>query len=141
MGVDMRRYLRHPTDIPIAYRLGDVAGSCREQLRNISHGGLCFNCARAIEPGTMIRIEIPIAVPPFAANGLVAWCRQAKSGSIFEVGVRFEGVETAYAVRMVEQVCYIEHYRRDIRRREGRGLSSEEAAREWVERFAAQFPR
>jgi hypothetical protein len=41
---------------------------------------------------------------------------------------------------MVEQVCHIEEYRRTVQRLEGRELSAEEAAFEWIHRFAAQFP-
>ena len=140
MGDIKRQYLRHPTDIPIAFRLGSTVEPCREQLRDVGHGGLCIKSSFRIDPGTRIEIEIPIAVPPFVADGVVVWCHRTKNGAAYQVGVRFEGMETAYAVRMVEQICYIEHYRRDIRRREGREVSSEEAAREWVDRFAAGFP-
>lgn len=41
---------------------------------------------------------------------------------------------------MVEQVCYIENYRQEVLRKEGRQLDGEAAAREWIDRFAASFP-
>lgn len=41
---------------------------------------------------------------------------------------------------MVEQVCYIEHYRAEIKLTEGRELGTEEAAKEWISLFASQFP-
>ncbi|MBL8423886.1 MAG: hypothetical protein JNK06_10380 [Candidatus Accumulibacter phosphatis] len=41
---------------------------------------------------------------------------------------------------MVEQVCQIEHYRREVRRRERRELDAEAAAQEWIARYADQFP-
>jgi hypothetical protein len=55
--------------------------------------------------------------------------------------VRREEVETAYGVRVVEQVCYIEHYRQGTLRTQGRALSSEQAAQEWIGGYAAGFPR
>ena len=41
---------------------------------------------------------------------------------------------------MVEQVCNIENYRRDVEQREGRKLTTEEAAKEWIKRDASSFP-
>lgn len=135
----MRLYLRHPTDIPLCYRLGEVIASRSDYLRNIGHGGLCFSSRIAIAPGSCIHIEIPIGEPVFEADGVVAWCHA--TGGDFEVGVRFEGVETDYSVRMVEQVCQIEHYRHEILKTEGRALTGEQAAMEWIQQSAARFPR
>ncbi len=135
----MRQYLRHPSDVPIAYRLGEVVAHHSDYLRNIGEGGLCFVSRIAITPGVRIKIEIPIIEPVFEAQGIVVWCRP--DDDAFEVGVRFEGVEVAYRVRMIEQVCQIEHYRREVSRLEGRALTSEEAALEWIQEHAAGFPR
>jgi hypothetical protein len=41
---------------------------------------------------------------------------------------------------MVEQICHIEDYRQSVCRVEGRQLSAEEAAVEWIAQYAAQFP-
>lgn len=136
----MRRYVRHPTDIPISFRLGAVGANHREYARNIGESGLCFLSPARITPGTAIQIEIAIAGPIFRAEGVVAWCRRDEEGGAFEVGVCFTGLETAYSIRMVEQVCHIEHYRQEVLRTEGRDLTSEEAALEWIEQFSARFP-
>lgn len=139
MDLAKRQYLRHPSDVPITYRLGEVVAHRTEYLRNIGEGGLCFMSRVAIEPGMHIHIEIPIAKPVFEAEGVVTWCRSLTEA--FEIGVRFDGVETAYSVRMVEQVCQIESYRRQVLEAEGRLLTSEEAGLEWIQKFAALFPR
>jgi hypothetical protein len=133
-----RRFLRHPADVPIRYSLREVISDEHDYLRNIGEGGLCFSSRLAIQPGTPIHIQIPIADPVFEADGIVAWCH--RQGGVFEVGVRFEGVEARYGVRMIEQVCHIEHYRREILKREGRSLNSEEAALEWIQKYADRFP-
>lgn len=135
----MRRYLRHPADVPLHYRLGELITDRHDYLLNIGQGGLCFTSQRELPVGSRIHIEIPIAEPVFHAQGVVAWCHHSPEG--FETGVRFEGVETEYSLRMVEQMCQIEHYRRQVRDTEGRELTSEEAALEWIGQYAADFPR
>ncbi|MBA1333327.1 pilus assembly protein PilZ, partial [Candidatus Endoriftia persephone str. Guaymas] len=40
-----------------------------------------------------------------------------------------------------EQVCQIEQYKQQILEQDGRKLSGEEAAMEWIENFADRFPR
>ncbi len=71
-------------------------------------------------------------------EGVVVWCR--KQDGHFEVGMRFGDDRTAFRVRMVEQVCRIEQYRKNALEQEGRVLSAEEAAHEWVARYAKDFP-
>jgi hypothetical protein len=55
--------------------------------------------------------------------------------------MRFHGAVSEFALRMVEQLCHIEQYRLEILQRDGRWLTSEAAAAEWINRFAGQFPR
>ncbi len=132
----MRRYLRHPTDCPVDIRLSDVVRD-REYLRNISRGGLCFISTIPIDAGATIHIEIPIVKPVFETDGIVAWCHPASDG--FEVGVRFAGRDQSRH-RVVEQVCRIEQFKREIWIRDGRVLSGEEAALEWIRGHQAELP-
>jgi hypothetical protein len=134
----MRLYIRHPTDIPIDFQLGHRVSMNREQLTNYSSGGICFMSEMAIDPGTEINIAIPITPPRFHATGVVVWCREEQQG--FLVGVKFVESETAYAVRMVEQLCYIEQYKQMVKTLEDRNISGEEAAMEWIEKYAGEFP-
>ncbi len=134
----MRSYLRHPTDIPIRYRLSDNRQSGSELLRNVGHGGLCFQTSHFIASGTELHITIALYGPPFEADGVVVWCKPL--AKVYEVGVQFQDEETEFAVRMVEQACQIEHYKREVLTNEGRVLDGEEAAEEWIEKFAKQFP-
>ncbi len=133
----MRRYIRHPFDIPIDFRVTNYL-SGRENLVNFSAGGLCFHSRLGLAPGTTIKLHIPIQDPPFEAMGRVSWCHS--SGSGFEIGVRFSADVSVFALRMVEQICYIEQYRLDMRVREGRRLTREQAASEWISYFAKGFP-
>jgi phage tail tape-measure protein len=41
---------------------------------------------------------------------------------------------------MVEQLCYIEQYKQMVKTLEDRNISGEEAAMEWIEKYAGEFP-
>ena len=135
----MRKYIRHPATIPIFYDQIDIAAKRKDLLKDISLGGLCFQSKRSIEPGTVLLIQIPFATPLFQERAMVMWCRQTKTS--YEIGVRFMAEESNFRMRMVEQVCYIQKYKEDMVELEGRELSSEEAALEWVRKYARDFPR
>lgn len=135
----MRQFIRHPSDIPIEYALDDVVMNTREYLKNISHGGLCFHSIINIPLGSIIHVKIPVRKPVLEVDGVVVWSH--KKDGYYEVGVSFDNASAEFRVRMVEQVCYIEHYKKDVLEREGRILSGEEAAAEWIEKNAKGFPR
>jgi hypothetical protein len=136
--MEKRQYLRHPSNIPIEILIEDVAASEREFLDNISFGGLCFKSRIFIETGKMINIKIPLLRPVFAAKGRVAWC--CKKEGHFEVGVKFTEVCDAFKIRMAEQICRIEEYKKEIREKEGRLLDGTDAALEWIRKYAKDFP-
>ena len=135
----MRSHLRYVTELPIDISLscGDQAN--RERLINISCGGLSFISCTKIDLDTAINVRIPLGNRTFEAEGYVVWCHQ--TGSVYEVGVRFNNPQTQYKTRMVDQLCHIERYRWQMKEQEGRSLTSEEAAQEWVSRFASIFSR
>ncbi|MFT7558467.1 MAG: hypothetical protein ACI93R_000361 [Flavobacteriales bacterium] len=135
----MRRYIRHPSSIPIHFSLSKSNTVDSKSLKDVSRGGLCFHSEESLNIGCHIHLEIPVQSPPFSVEALISWCTQDEAGG-YTVGVEFDVDSTAYSVRMVEQVCYIEHYRATVKEIEGRELTSEEAAQEWVEKFADIFP-
>ncbi|MFL0809791.1 MAG: PilZ domain-containing protein [Agarilytica sp.] len=133
----MRRFIRHPSDIPIAYSL-DEAPKHSDRLRDVGRGGLCFVSEAPVKEGSSIHIRIGLDRKPFEADGTVAWCRRERDA--YAVGVEFNDQSTQFSVRMIEQICHIEHYRFEMFEAEGRDLTSDEAAKEWVEKYAADFP-
>jgi hypothetical protein len=135
----MRSYIRHPSDIPIEYHSDTMhSRSGGEALRNIGEGGLAFRSKHALPVGTTITIRISLVQPDFEARGQVVWCRP--EGGLFEIGVAFLDAGDLFRARMVEQICHIEQYRADVLNNEGRYLSGEGAAREWIQKFAGDFP-
>jgi hypothetical protein len=134
-----RQFVRHPSDVPIVWNLGDIAVQGGEYLRNVSAGGLAFLSSNDVLPGVLVDINIPVVDPQISLKGIVVWCRPDGVGS-FEVGVRFVDENNHFRMRMVEQICHIEHYKKEILEREGRVISGEEAALEWISRYAKDFP-
>ena len=134
-----RQFVRHPSGMPIQFEVGNGFPARRDQMRNVSEGGLCFCSRIELEQGVRIHLMIPVLDERFEADGVVVWCHEI-GGCGYEIGVRFEQQEAAFGVRMVEQICHIEAYRRQVLGTEGRRLSSEEAASEWIDRFAPAFP-
>jgi len=133
----MRRLIRHPTGIPIEISLENQTNK-REPLRNVSRGGLCFIYPQAAPVGSHIIVRIALTSPPFEARCQVTWCQA--DGNAWQVGVEFIDQDDLFRARMVEQICHIEQYRRTVRVSEGRAMSSQEAALEWIERYADAFP-
>lgn len=124
--------------MPISFELLGEPNPRRQRLRNVGDGGICFSTDQPLQPGREIRVRIPLFDRAFEFPGRVAWCRSTGAG--FEVGVCFASRQQRFTARMLEQLVYIEDYRAQVRRAEGRRLTSEQAAAEWIERFAGQFP-
>lgn len=131
-----RQFLRHPADVPI--HVTDVPRSRQSRVTNVSHGGIAFTCDRAHPVGSEIEVGVPDVDPDFRVRAVVAWCRRTRSGH--RIGARFLDPDAAYQSRMVEQLAAIESYRRRLAREQGRVLSGEEAAREWIGRYGGNYP-
>ncbi|MDH3763662.1 MAG: PilZ domain-containing protein [Gammaproteobacteria bacterium] len=138
----IRKFIRHPADVPIQVTLDWVEDEDDEDadqtITNVSLGGLAFNSSKPLEVLQRVRISIPVLQQENHLVGNVVWCDKSNSG--YEIGVEFEHSRDAFRLRMIEQICHIEHYRKEVEQREGRKLSSQEAAREWISKYAGDFP-
>jgi hypothetical protein len=72
-------------------------------------------------------------------DGVVRWCR--KDGAAFLVAVAFQEKSDTFTMRMVEQICHIENYRQQMKLEHTIELSSEQAAIEWISKYAHEFPQ
>lgn len=133
-----RQFIRHPSSIPV-----EVTRSSRtfgdSTMKDIGYGGLSFNTSHPIKEGTVIRIAIPAIDQDFSISAHVVWNKLTDNGYL--TGVEFASRNDFFKLRMIEQVCQAEQYRIQVWRREGRELSSEEAAMEWIEKYADRFPQ
>tara|TARA_R110002096_G_scaffold71973_3_gene171623 strand:+ start:599 stop:1036 length:438 start_codon:yes stop_codon:yes gene_type:complete len=138
----IRKYIRHPSDVPIQvaseWTEYNIDESADDTLSNVGLGGLSFISRSALETGQRVRVCIPILDQENYIVGNVVWCEKSAKG--FEIGLKFESSEDVFRLRMVEQICHIEHYRKEVARNEGRELTTQQAASEWISRFASDFP-
>lgn len=135
----MRQFIRHPTDIPIMYHVVNENGLNKNYLNNIGDGGISFHSSEYISPHKKISVRFPFISNTKEVYGVVVWCEKIRDS--FNVGVRFKKGENEYRMRMMEQVCYIEQYKKDVLKDEHRYLTGEAAAREWIDKFAQSFPK
>lgn len=134
---DARKFIRHQVDVPLEVKKVSASAISRRGV-NVSHGGLSFLTDDPIEVGAILELRIPTVQPPFEVRATVIWCRREADG--YCVGVAFQAAGDAFHVRMVEQVCAIESYRQQAAA-DGRTLSTQEAAEEWIAKHAGGFPQ
>ena len=137
-----RKFIRHPSDVPIQVSLNRVADNqtdhSKDKLHNVSLGGLAFISSQALPQGKTVKICFPLLDEEHSLTGKVVWNKKIQQG--YEIGLQFEDPDELYRLRMIEQICHIEHYRTELAILEGRHVSSEEAAREWIKQYAGEFP-
>lgn len=98
--------------------------------------GLICNTDKPFHSGGRVTIAAPKQAPDLCIEGEIAWCRAHSGG--YQVGVAFHSSDDLYKIRMLEQLCHIEDYRRTHPSRNHPGQQG--AALEWIEKFAAHFP-
>ena len=154
---DVREFIRHTVNFTIEFRMldrneqpdtvglpdlvddGHDADRRPGESRNVGFGGLAFESNFCPKAGDLIEIRIPSVNPPFTAQANVAWCRTQPDGG-YMIGASFLDASDAFRSRMVQQVCSIENYRKEVQEREGRDLSVQEASAEWIVKYAGRFP-
>jgi len=138
----IRKYIRHPADLPIqvttSWEDDESDESLDQTITNVSLGGLAFVSPRPLQVLERVQVCIPVLERDNRLIGNVVWCEKSAAG--YEIGIEFEKSRDVFRLRMIEQICHIEHYRQEVLRVEGRKLSSKEAASEWIARYAGDFP-
>lgn len=134
----MRKFLRHPSDMPVELVLRRQACIPRQRLNNISLGGVACNSLRGFRRGTSVELRIPLLGDQARYPGVVAWCR--RQANDYLVGIAFIDEDTLFRARMVEQVCQIQHYRQQLEQESGQSMTIEQCAQDWIAKHAAEFP-
>ena len=127
-----------PIQVNLEWADEDDDETVDQTITNVSLGGLAFISDKPIDLLERVRICIPILDQDNFLIGNVVWCETV--GSSYEIGVEFESSRDVYRLRMIEQICHIEHYRKEVERVEGRKLNAQEAAKEWISKYAGDFP-
>ncbi len=139
-GSGARKFIRHPSDIPIEYKIEKEGNDKQQNLSNISQGGVAFDSVEKIKVGRMLQIKIAATQPTFKAYGKVVWCKKNATGT-YEIGLELLDPQDIYRTRMIEQCCHIEHYKNEVLKEEGRHLTGAEAAEEWIKKYGDKFPQ
>lgn len=136
----MRKFIRHPSSIPVQLTKQDGEVTSKiNTLSNVSFGGVSCLCEKPVEKGSLVKMKVECIDPGFEINGRAVWCKP--NNDIYEVGIEFiVSKNKMFLLRMVEQICHIEHYRNELIHNEGREITSEEATMEWIEKYAGNFP-
>lgn len=133
-----RHCVRHPVDVPIEVRVENAPRETSVPLHDVGRGGLAFTANGPVPIGSHVRVRINLVAPEFLAPARVVWCHREEDRYL--VGLEFDVADDAFRARMVEQICHIEHYRNE-QAEAGRALTIREAAREWIEKHAQDFPK
>lgn len=134
MSTKQESLIYHPKQVPIDIkRVREM-----KEARCECVGELAVHCSTGIPVGTQVLLSLPTSESDASLCGCVVWLSGA--GSDYLIGVTFFGEEEAYKMRMVEQLCHIQAYQHTVSRQEGRLLSDEDAAREWIGRYSKDFP-
>jgi hypothetical protein len=134
-GHTMRKFVRHPSSIPIELAVAQTPRCRALELRNISNGGFACVIDEPIAIGAAVQLRIPVIWPDYRGCGVVVWCRSLSKR--YEIGIQFDA-QDFFKAKMVEQLCQIEQYRQQVLR-DGRELGSEQAAQEWIALYAKEF--
>lgn len=132
----MRRFVRHPSSIPIELSVARTHPSTSHALCNISRGGFACAVDEPLPVGCTVQLRIPVIWPDYRGSGVVAWCRKIEPA--YEIGIQFNA-QQLFSAKMAEQLAQIEQYRLHLQHNEGRTLSNEQAAIEWIGLYAKDF--
>lgn len=126
-------YIQHPKNI--ALEILSVPDT--EPRTDILPLGLICHQSEPQTVGSQIILKHPALPENQPIEASVVWCRRQKSG--YQIALGFRTEEDLYRIRMLEQLCHIQLYQKEMKQ-EGRKLSAEGAAVEWISKYAAHFP-
>ncbi|MCP4388562.1 MAG: PilZ domain-containing protein [Gammaproteobacteria bacterium] len=135
----IRRHVRHVTGIPIEINLEyhQSMQAAEDSITNVSLGGLCFIANDRLEINEAIQVRFPVLDQEKLIDGKVVWCNKIAKG--YEVGLEFNDPAEVDRLKMIDQIRQIEDFRNQQENQDGRQLSSEQAAREWISKYAGDF--
>ncbi len=139
MDTDRRRCVRHPIPVPVVVQTRDGDARIISAVADLSEGGLAFTAPRDLAPESVVDVSLPIGDQWFSLAGSVASSQRIEPGDQYRVGVAFLHPAMSFRMKLAEQVLRIHDLRRQLCAEQGREVTPDEAAREWVARYAEEF--
>lgn len=131
-----RRFYRHPIEIPVQVTELKTVSS---RTVDVSEGGISFVCDHYLEKGTSVEVAVPAHDHLFRMHAHVAYSRKDTLTGLFRTGVSFDDLDSLYRAKLAEEILCIEKYREELSQKNGRDITEEEAAREWIKKNAKKF--
>ncbi|ADZ89875.1 energy transducer TonB [Marinomonas mediterranea] len=130
-------FVAHPKDLPLDIAVIEDQAFPALTSERMGFVGITCLVADKYSQGCSVRVTLADIDPNFCVTGRIAWC-DSEQGE-YRIAIEFPVNDDCFCVRMVEQLSQIEHYRRQAKI-QGRRLNYNEAAAEWIQKFAASFP-
>lgn len=138
-------YIQHPREIPVtllsttphqpAAAQSPISSAAAFSPEH-KEAGICFWTAEQPCVQDKVVLGIDLDNNHFIGKGSVVRVQPEHHGNWVCVQI---DPEDAFAIRMAEQLCQIEHYRADNKQYLDRTMSQDEAAQEWIAKYAALF--
>jgi hypothetical protein len=133
-----RRFYRHPVNVPIQVHELTSRNFQRSESVDISEGGICFMADRFLAKGATVGLSIAVKDTVFKINGQVAYCNRVAAVNLYRTGIAFQDQNDAFRAKLAEQMLQIKEYQATSAKL-GKNLSEEDAAREWIAKYAKHF--
>lgn len=130
-------FVAHPRDLPLEITLIEDQFFPNIDKERAGFVGITCLTSRPFHIGCSVKITLEEIDPNFCVSGRIVSCN--KEANDYTIAIEFPTKEECYCVRMIEQLSQIEDYRRQAKHA-GRRLNYNEAAAEWIQKFAANFP-
>ena len=138
-AIEKRRFFRHPLKVPIQYRELQGARTDISSSIDLSLGGLCFYSNRFFSKGTPMDVRIPVGGEIFLIHGIVAYCNRHPGIDRYRIGLTFSDSQSAFHAKLAEQMHMILEYRGKRSQELNQEISEEQAADEWIQKYAKHF--
>ncbi|MBI3315566.1 MAG: PilZ domain-containing protein [Candidatus Omnitrophica bacterium] len=137
---EKRNFLRHPVHVPIVIRPVRQSVEVPSKSVNISQGGLSFLWEKKLLKRSVVQITIPVKDKLFTVKGKVVYSEKDATSPRFRTGVSFTDRDSAFQAKLAEETLEILEYQKKISETLGHIISEEEAADEWIQKYAKFFP-
>lgn len=137
---EKRRFYRHPIGVPITLSPVRQKKEIASRSLDVSLGGLSFYWPQRLSKGSLIDINIAVKDKRFEIKSKIAYTKEDPSTGQYRTGVCFADYPSAFMARLAEEMLEIIQYRKNLSQKLGREVSEDEAANEWIKKYAAKFP-
>ncbi len=133
--IEQQHVIHHPEEFSIELNLKKTSTQASNSPLDLK---LVCHSTTPLPAGETVGINLPTVSNDDEVTGIVDWCTSNQRG--FELGIKFTDPDQLMRIRMLEQLCFIKRYRNHVLHTEGRDLSDQDAALEWIAKYARLFP-